>query len=162
MLAAAEPGLVEFGMPSHKHPPRNPLPQYLNRMPQSCLVVPGAAAWRRPMWMQLAEWEVTAEDGQAGFAEGGSQVHEQQGPAVSSGIVGEDETIAGGALGNVEETTNDSRFSLQTRCLRPLFRPLFPYQQASELGSGKHPAHALIQTPLPRLRAGHCRRRRCA
>jgi hypothetical protein len=56
--------------------------------------------------MRLAEREVAAEDVQAGFAEGGRQTDEKCRLAVSSGTVGKDEAIPGGACWYVEETTN--------------------------------------------------------
>jgi hypothetical protein len=56
--------------------------------------------------MQLAEWEVTAEDGQTGFAKGGRQRHEEWGLAVCSGTVREDEGIAAGTCWNVKEAAN--------------------------------------------------------
>lgn len=66
----------------------------------------GAAAWRRAVWMQLAEWEVTAKDGQAGFTEGGRQCHEKRRFAVCSRTMGEDEGIAGRTCWNVKEAAN--------------------------------------------------------
>jgi hypothetical protein len=79
------------------------LPHSLNRIVQACPVELGAAAWRRAVWMRLAEWEVTAKDGQSGFAEGSCQRHEQQGTAVGSGTVGQDESVAGGAFRHMKK-----------------------------------------------------------
>lgn len=62
------------------------------------------------MWTQLTEWEVTAEDGQAGFAKGSRQRDKKRRSAVRSGTVGEHKSIPGGACWNVEEAA-DRRLS---------------------------------------------------
>jgi hypothetical protein len=75
-------------------------------MPKPLLIAVGAAAWRRTVWMQLTEREVTAEDGHAGIAECGSQRNQEWGLAVCSGTVSEDEAIAGGDGRNMQKTVN--------------------------------------------------------
>jgi hypothetical protein len=41
------------------------------------LVTFGAAAWRRPVGSQLAEWQIAAKNGEAAFAESHRQGHQQ-------------------------------------------------------------------------------------
>ena len=65
-----------------------------------------AAAWRRPVGMQLTKWQVTPKDGQAGFAERRRQSNEKCRLAVRPGTVREDERIAGRICWNVEESAD--------------------------------------------------------
>jgi hypothetical protein len=69
------------------------VPHHFDRVPQSFLITSGAAAWWWAVWTQLPEWEVTTENGKAGFTEGGRQRHEERRFTICSRTVGEDESI---------------------------------------------------------------------
>jgi hypothetical protein len=75
-------------------------------MPESSLVLVRAAAWRRPVGMQLTKWQVTPKNGQSGFAERRRQRNEQCRLAVRPGPVREDQRIAGRICWNVEKSTD--------------------------------------------------------
>lgn len=68
---------ASIGVSAQEHSIRSFLPHYLNCTPQSFLIALGTAAWRRAVLTQLAEWEITAKNSQAGFAESGCQCNEE-------------------------------------------------------------------------------------
>ena len=73
---------------------------------ESLLIWFGASARRRPVGARLAEGEIAAEDGEAGRGEGFRQGDEQQGVAVCSCSVGEDEAIRCVGRRVVEDSAN--------------------------------------------------------
>lgn len=81
---------------------------------ESLLVALCTAAWWWPVWSQLAERQIEAEDRESEGAEGFGQCEEEQGVGACSGAVREDEAVVVRGCrtetGWAEEMTSDWYF----------------------------------------------------